>query len=152
MKVRALLSMATVATIGAVAGAGAGASSPPTQYFTAVQTSARGTQTVVAAGPISAKGTDTPLTNRLDTFTFPRGTLTVKHERSSGNQTFDNRTCVFTFSEKGQYVVTRGTGAYVHAIGSGSYRAFAVGQGCDRNRPPKSFALTIEAHGPLSLG
>jgi hypothetical protein len=60
--------------------------------------------------------------------------------------------CVFTFTERGSYVITSGTGAYLHAIGSGSYRVHAVGQGCDHTRPPTSFALTIEAHGPLSVG
>ena len=152
MKVRALLSVATVVAVGAIGfGTGAGASSTPTQYFTVVQTSATGTQTVVAAGVISANGTDTIVSHRRDTFVFPTGTLNIIHQRVSGSQTFDSRTCVFAFSEKGTYVVTGGTGAYTHALGSGSYQLNGVGQGCSHTDPPTSFALTVMAHGPLTL-
>jgi hypothetical protein len=128
------------------------ASSTPTQYFTGVQTSVDGPTTVVAAGLISANGTDVELTNHKGTFTFPNGTLTIKHQATSGKDTFDSRTCVFTSAETGTYTIVKGSGAYTHASGSGVYRSFVVGQGCDRNQPPASFALTISAHGPLSLG
>jgi hypothetical protein len=128
------------------------ASSTPTQYFTAVQTSVDAPVTVVAAGPISATGTDVESTNRKGQFTFPDGTLTVKHQATAGRDSFDSRTCVFTHSETGTYTIVKGSGAYTHVSGSGVYRSLVIGQGCDRNQPPASFALTISAHGPLSLG
>jgi hypothetical protein len=147
-----LLSVAAVAAIGAIGfGSGAGASSAPIQYFTGVQTSPNGPQRVIAAGLISATGTDTVLGNHRDTFSFPKGTLTVRHEPTQHREAFDRRTCVFTFTESGTYVIARGTGAYSHVTGSGVYRARGVGQGCEQNAPPDSFVLTIEAEGPLSL-
>jgi hypothetical protein len=130
----------------------AGAASAPIQHFVAVQTSLDGPTTVVAAGPISANGTDVEATNHRGQFTFPDGTLTVKHQVVSGKQTFDSRTCVFTNSESGTYTIVKGTGAYAHASGSGVYKAFVIGQGCVRDQPPTSFAFTIQGQGPLSLG
>ena len=127
------------------------ASSAPTKYFTAVQTSLDGPTTVVAAGPISATGTDVESTNHRGQFTFPDGTLTVKHRATTRHDTFDSRTCVFTSSETGTYTIVKGSGAYAHASGSGVYKSAVVGQGCDHNQPPTSFVLTISAHGPLSL-
>ena len=129
----------------------AGASSAPTQYFTAVQTSLDGPTTVVAAGPISATGTNVESTNHRGQFTFPDGTLTVNHRATTGKQTFDSRTCVFTNSETGTYTIIKGSGAYAHASGSGVYKSLVIGQGCDRNRPPTSFVFTIAAHGPLTV-
>lgn len=130
----------------------ASASPAPTQYFTGVQTSIDGPQTVVAAGPISATGTEVDLSNHRGQFVFPKGTLTVRHESSTEKQTFDVTTCVGTLTETGTYVIARGTGAYAHATGSGTYKLWLVFQGCSHDEPPESFALTIAAHGPLTLG
>ena len=130
----------------------AGAASAPTQHFLAVQTSLDGPTTVVAAGPISANGTSVDTNNHRGQFVFPDGTLTVKHQTVADKQTFDSRTCVVTNSESGTYTIIKGTGAYAHASGSGVYKAYVIGQGCDRNQPPTSFAFTIQAQGPLSLG
>jgi hypothetical protein len=129
----------------------AGASAPPIEHFTAVQTSVNGPQTVVAAGPISATGTDVESSNRKGQFSFPDGTLTVKHQTVTSRQTFDSRTCVFTDSETGTYTIIGGTGAYAHVSGSGQFKTLIVGQGCERNQPPTSFVLTISAHGPISV-
>jgi hypothetical protein len=152
MKVRALLCLVGVAGFGALGGvAVSGASSTPIQYFTAVQTSADGSQTIVAAGVISATGTDQQLGAHRDNFVFPNGTITVRHEPQTQHQTFDSRTCVGTFTESGTYDVSHGTGDYTHATGSGVYNLTGVAQGCDRSAPPTSFVLTINAHGPLTL-
>ena len=129
----------------------AGASSTPTEYFTSTQTSAAGPQTIVAAGPISATGTDTVLGTHRDNFVFPAGTLTVRHEPLTDKQTFDSRTCVSVFTETGTYVITRGTGAYTHVTGSGRYKVTGFFQGCDPSQPPTSSSVVIEAHGPLTL-
>ena len=152
MKFRALLSLAAIVAVGAMGTGVAGASSTPTEYFTATQTSIDGPQTVVAAGPISATGTDVQLGTHRDNFVFPDGTLKVRHQRLTERQTFDSRTCVGTVSETGTYVITRGTGAYVHVTGSGRYKVSVLFQGCDQSQPPTSFSLVIQAHGPLTLG
>ena len=150
MKVRALLCVAAVATVGAM-GTGVAGASTSTEYFTSTQTSVTGPQTVVAAGPISATGTDTVLARHRDSFVFPDGTLTVRHEPLTQKQTFDSRTCVGTFAETGTYVITRGTGDYTHVTGSGTYKVNGVIQGCDRSAPPTSYSVIIQAHGPLTL-
>jgi hypothetical protein len=151
LKFRALLGLASVAAVG-VMGTGIAGASTPTEYFTAVSTSPTATAaTVVAAGPISASGTDVVLGAHRDKFVFPAGTLTIRHEPLTEKQTFDSRTCVGTFTETGTYVISRGTGAYAHVTGSGRYKAYAIFQGCDKSAPPTSFVQTITAHGPLTL-
>jgi hypothetical protein len=130
----------------------AGASSAPIEHFTAVSTSVNGPTTVVAAGPIAAAGTDVESGHHRGVFSFPDGTLTIKHQAVTGRQTFDSRTCVFTDSQTGTYTIVKGTGAYAHVSGSGDFKSLVIGQGCDRNQPPTSFVLTIAAHGPLTLG
>ena len=151
MKLRALLSLVAIVAVGAMGTGVAGASSTPTEYFTAVSTSETGPVTVVAAGPISAIGTDTVLGTHRDNFVFPNGTLTVRHESLTRSQKFDVRSCTFTFSETGTYVITRGTGAYAHGTGSGRYKVSAVGTGCDQSQPLTSFVQIIQAHGPITL-
>ena len=151
MKLRALLSLTAVVAFGAMGTGVAGASST-TEYFTAVSTSPNpGGATVVAAGPISAVGTDTVLGRHRDNFVFPDGTVTIRHEPLTHTQKFDRRTCTFTFTETGTYSLTHGTGAYAHVTGYGHYKVFAVGTGCDPSKPPTSFILTIQAHGPITL-
>ena len=58
MKVRAFLGLIAVGVFAAGGAATAGAASTPTEYVTLTQTSIDSGQTVVAAGPISATGTD----------------------------------------------------------------------------------------------
>ncbi len=130
----------------------ASAASAPIEHFTAVQTSIDGPQTVNAAGPIAASGTDTQLGAHRDTFVFPAGTLTVRHEQQTETQKFDVRTCVGTFVETGTYVIQRGTGAYAHVTGSGHYKVTGVFQGCDKHGPPQSAVIIIQAEGPIFLG
>jgi hypothetical protein len=134
-------------------GAGvAGASSTPTEYFTAMGPSFDEPLTLVGSGPISATGTDEAVTNHRDNFVFPDGTVVIKHYTTTTKETYDGRTCTGTHSETGTYVIAKGTGAYAHATGSGRYKVSAVYQGCDRNQPPTSQSIVIQAHGPLTLG
>lgn len=151
MKLRVLLSVASIVAVGAMGTGVAGASSTATEYFTAAQTSVSGPQTVVAAGPISATGTDVQVGRHRDNFVFPHGTLTIRHEATTTSQTYDGRTCVGTHSETGTYVIAKGTGAYAHATGSGRYKVSVIFQGCDQSQPPTSFSLVVQAHGPLTL-
>jgi hypothetical protein len=153
LRLRALVSLAAIAAVGAIGvGTGtAGASTTATEYFTASQTSFDGPTTVVAAGPISATGTDIAESNHRDRFVFPQGDLIVKHWATSSHDAFDPATCVGTHSERGTYTIVRGSNAYRGVSGSGRYKVFVTFQGCDPNQPPTSFALVILAHGPLTL-
>ena len=58
LKLRVLTSLVAIAAVGAIGTSTAGASTTATQYFTIVQTSLDGPQSVIAVGPISATGTD----------------------------------------------------------------------------------------------
>jgi hypothetical protein len=111
------------------------------------------TPIVVATGPIHAKGTDTVVSETEDTFTFPDGTLSVTHhvDEESVEDTADAVTCYFTYTERGTYEVTGGTGAYADADGHGHYSVRASGVGCDENAPPEFFSLKIKAAGPLDF-
>jgi hypothetical protein len=151
LKFRVLLSLASIVAVGALVPGMAGASSTPTEYFTAVATSVSGPATVVAAGPISATGTSTKVSAHLGDFVFPDGTLTIRHEPVTDSQTFDSRTCTGTFTETGTYVIARGTGAYVHVTGSGRYKVFGTQTGCNPSQPPTSSSQVIQAQGPLAL-
>jgi hypothetical protein len=146
LKLRALLSLASIVAVGAM-GTGVAGASTPIEYFTISGTSSTAVPTVVAAGPISATGTSS---HRV--LTFPDGTVKVRPTTLTKSQTFDSRTCTFTFSSTGVYVIVGGTGAYAHVSGSGHFKQFAVGTGCDPKAPPTSFSEVIQAHGPLTLG
>jgi hypothetical protein len=151
LRFRVLLSLVSIVAVGAMGTGVAGASSTPTEYFTATQTSAEGPQSVVAAGPISAVGTDVQVGRHRDDFVFPDGTLTIRHETLTHSEKLDARTCVYSFSETGTYVIAKGTGAYGHVTGSGRFKVSGVIQGCDHGQPPTSFSLIIQAHGPVTL-
>jgi hypothetical protein len=151
VKLRAMLCLGAIVAVGAM-GTGVAGASQPTEYFTAVQTSIDGPQTVTAAGPIAATGTDTQIGAHRDNFVFPAGTLTIRHEPQTTSQKFDGRTCVGTFTETGTYVIARGTGAYKHVTGSGHYKVNGIFQGCDPTAPPQTFTIIIQAHGPIFLG
>ena len=109
------------------------------------------TPVIVATGPIHAKGTDHVVSATRDIFTFPNGSLFVKHhvKKHSVRQSGDPVTCHFRYSERGTYRVTGGTGAYANAHGHGHYRARADSVGCDQNAPPEVFQFRINASGPL---
>ncbi len=108
-------------------------------------------ETVLAFGPIHAKGTDVVLSDTQDTFVFPDGTLAVTHEPKKSSESFDEVTCLFTFWERGSYWITGGTGAYAGASGRGNYTVMGQGVGCDPNAPPEVFTLRIDAKGPIHL-
>ncbi|HEY5012154.1 MAG TPA: hypothetical protein VIK61_05540 [Acidimicrobiia bacterium] len=150
LKFRVLVSLASILAVGAI-GTGVAGASTQTEYFTATQTSVDGPQTVVAAGPISATGTDVQTGLHRDQFVFPAGVLTIRHEPVTRTQSYDSRTCLSRFTETGTYVIAKGTGAYVHVTGSGRYKLVGMFQGCDQSQPPTAVSFVIQAHGPLAL-
>jgi len=107
---------------------------------------------IAATGPIHAKGVDKVVSDTKDKFVFPAGTLVIKHKPAKGSQhdSFDPTTCLFTFTERGSWKVTKGTGAYSNAEGSGTYKVRGEGFGCDQNQPPNPFYVRIEANGKVS--
>ena len=107
--------------------------------------------TVVASGPIHAKGTDTVLSDTEDKLTFPAGTISLTHHPKTSGDSFDPVTCLFRFRERGTYQITGGTGAYEGARGHGHYTVKGLGVGCDENTPPEVFMLSISAKGPIHL-
>ena len=102
-------------------------------------------------GPIHALGKDVQLNDSKDRFVFPKGDLSVSHERTSGSQSFDKVTCTGRFTEKRIYHVTGGTKAYANASGKGTYSVVGYVIGCNPKKPPQTFALVLQAAGPLHL-
>lgn len=142
---------------GAVAlavGAGAlpaSAATDHTERFVFVNTSFTSpSYPVIATGPIHALGKDTAVSDNRDKITFPAGSLTIVHNRTSGTDTYDKTTCAEQFTEQGTYRVLSGTGAYSHASGHGTYQLTGVVVGCDHNKPPTAASIIIRAAGPLT--
>jgi hypothetical protein len=122
------------------------------QHFLALGTDpSTSTFTVIATGPIPARGTDTPVSDTEDTFEFPDGSITVEHHAKTGADSFDPVTCLTKIWERGTYEVTGGTDAYEGAHGHGHYTAKVTIVACDENAVPDLFMLRIAASGPLHL-
>ena len=118
--------------------------------FLSTDPSEEGTpEVVIATGPIHAKGTDTTVSETRDTLTFPNGTVSITHKPKTNRDSFDPVTCLFSFTERGTYQITGGTGAYAGVSGHGHYTVEATGVGCDQNAPPEVFMLRILAKGPI---
>lgn len=138
-------------TLGGIAPAFSAASSHSgTEHFLILSTSEVGSPPVIGTGPIHAAGTDVQVNNNRDRFVFPKGEVKIWHEAKASHQSFDPKTCLGTFSERGAYRVTGGTGAYTHANGDGTYNLKGYTFGCTPNDPSNLFSLTINAQGPLS--
>ena len=145
-----LISALTLTVGGAVPGASAARAHSGTQHFLVVQTSEAGSPPVIATGPIHAAGTDIQVNDNLDRFVFPKGALRIRHEAKASHESFDPKTCLGTFTERGVYKVTAGTGKYSHVTGHGRYRVQGYFIGCTENDPSNVLSVTIRAHGPLS--
>jgi hypothetical protein len=104
---------------------------------------------VAGFGPIHAKGTDKVLTPHRDRFIFPKGSVVVRHSKTSQSQHYDKANCYGRFTETGTWKVVRGTRTYRQASGGGTYRVKGQLIGCSQNRPPKVFQLQINAVGRL---
>lgn len=126
----------------------------PTEHFLGLNNNpnTNGVQAVVAQGPIHATGKDVVVSGHKDRFVFPNGSITVVHHKvGKDTQSFDRVTCYGTFGEHGTYTVTRGSGAYVGAHGTGTYRLVGKVVGCSQNKPPRIFQVQLVANGPLSV-
>jgi hypothetical protein len=142
----------TTSTAASASGDGGHHSHARTEHFVVLQTDPNASQpTVVARGPIHARGTDTVVDDNHDVFTFPKGSINVVHHATKSSDSFDPTTCYGHFTERGKYRITGGTGAYDDARGHGTYRVEVNAVGCDQNAPPEIFSLVIRASGPLHL-
>jgi hypothetical protein len=145
-----LVSALTLTVGGAVPGAAADRSHAGIEHFLVVQTSDAGSPPVIGNGPIHAAGKDVQLSDTIDRFVFPKGALRVRHHAKSSHESFDPKTCLGTFSERGVYRIAAGTGAYSHVTGHGRYKVQGYFIGCSENDPSTVLSVIIRAHGPLS--
>jgi hypothetical protein len=95
--------------------------------------------------------------NTVDTIVFPGGSVKVKHSPSTGPQTFNPKTCLFTVNQHGTYSFSGGTGKYKGISGHGKYTISIVGLGakvkgtCSQTLPPVAFQQVIDASGTVKL-
>ena len=106
------------------AAASAASARTGTQHFQMMTTSATSNKSsLIAYGVLTAPGTDRQNRNGTDTFIFAGGSLGIKHTPAKGGdkQSFNSKTCLMQFTEKGTFTVTGGSGKYKGATGSGTY-------------------------------
>ena len=104
------------------------------QHFQAMNTTTSQTSTtnpVIAWGVITSAGVDHQNANGTDTFHLSGGTILVKHAAKKGtqHQSFNAKTCLFMYSEKGTFKLAAGTGKYKGISGGGTYALSVVGIG-----------------------
>ena len=89
------------------------------------------TNPLLAWGVVTAAGTDRQNPNGTDTFLFSGGTISVKHATAAGTprQSFNPKTCLSMYSEKGTFKLSGGTGKYRGISGSGTYALSVVAIG-----------------------
>jgi hypothetical protein len=170
MKYRTKLAAAVgaVATAGVVATTGvmAAAAAPhPTraavsgnETFQIMTTSVTGSPSVITSGVFTAPGTDQENQKAgTSKFTFPTGTVSLKHSPGTGSQSLNPKTCLLTISLHGTYTFTGGTGAYAGITGGGTYKlsilgiAARSGGKCSQSLPPLAYHQVINATGTASL-
>src|SRR5690348_2304833 len=122
--IAAAVTLAGVAlTVPAASAATAGHHGLQPQVFTLVISTKTPDGVLNAYGPIRGRdGTDVPVTDNVDIFKFARGTVTVYHKPSTNNQPkVDEKSCTATYTERGTWKLTDGTGKYKGATGHGQY-------------------------------
>jgi hypothetical protein len=130
--------VATVVGLAVPAGASPLAARPAAvtgaEHFQMMNTTTSETATtnpLLAWGLITAAGVDKEHANNTDTFTFPGGSFLVKHATKKGtaHQSFNPKTCLFQYSERGTFKVGSGTGKFKGISGSGTYALSVIGIG-----------------------
>jgi hypothetical protein len=126
------------------------------QMMTTSGTSPNGS--VIASGVFTAPGTDHENNNaNTATFTFPSGTVSVKHSPGKGQQSVNPKTCLLTVNLHGTYTITGGTGSYAGITGNGNYKLSILAIGarsggkCSQSKPPLAWHQVINATGPVTL-
>jgi hypothetical protein len=117
-----LIGVAAVAAMALMGSAGpAAAATTGRQTFSIVSQDDKAT--VTASGPISGTGKDVVVNDTTDKFVFSKGNVTVVHTPGSSHESFNPQSCTGTFTERGTFQITGGTGKYKGATGSGTYDA-----------------------------
>jgi hypothetical protein len=157
----AAIAAAAAAVIGGtgIAVAGTHSATSGTENFQLMTTSATSPNgSIIASGVFTAPGVDHEGKHNTATFTFPSGTVSLKHSAGKGTQSFNPKTCLLTVNEHGTYTLTGGTGSYAGITGSGKYQLSILGIAarnskgkCSMSKPPLAFHQVINASGPVSL-
>jgi hypothetical protein len=136
----------------AIAGGNHGGGRIRVESFLLLSTDATASSsTVIAVGPIHARGLDYVVSDTKDVFKFPDGNLWVTHTPKTSGNSFDPKTCLATYWERGSYRITGGSGDYAGTRGFGHYRVKVLAVGCDESAPPDPFSQTIRARGPIHV-
>jgi hypothetical protein len=113
---------------------------------------------VLVHGAISAAGKDDPNHSNYDVLRFAHGSMRVVHPESQSTfvPKIDTKTCYASFTEKGKFTISHGTGRYAGIKGSGHFSAegFAYlprtrSGACNQNAEPTHEIFTVQAHGRL---
>jgi hypothetical protein len=122
---------------------------------------------VIATGPISGVGTSQTVSSGegkrhtdKEEMTFPKGKVFIT-DTATDTFSFDPRSCIGTFTSKGPYKITGGTGAFTGAKGSGTFQVqgHVVGPRqadgtCappESGQQPVSFTGSVRANGTTTL-
>jgi hypothetical protein len=110
-------------------------------------------KTVIATGPIHARGYDIATGTLTDTLVFPKGSLFMRHTPTNHHWGFDKVTGSGTETETGTYDVTGGTGAYSCQcqMGFGNYHLHITYWAPRPIDEFKGFQAQIHAAGQLTL-
>ena len=158
----AAIAAAAAAVIGGtgVAVAGTHSATTGTEHFQMMSTSATAsTDSVIASGVFTAPGVDHE-NQQANTaqFVFSNGTISLKHSKGTGQQSFNPKTCLLTINQHGTYALTGGTGSYAGITGSGKYQLSILAIGarnsagkCSQTKAPVAFHQVINASGPVTL-
>lgn len=156
--------LVAVAAAAAMGGAGVAAAATHSggmsgiQHFQLMSTSATATtSSVIAYGVVTGAAVDHVVSNSVDKFVFPNGTIRVHHSAGTGPQSLNPKTCLLRINQHGTYRIIAGTGKFAGISGHGTYRlsilaiaARSAGK-CSQSKPPVAFHEVINASGPVSL-
>jgi hypothetical protein len=123
------------------------------QRFLAISTSIDENASIplAATGAIHAYGKDVTISDTTDRFEFPKGNVNIRHNpKGKGHDHTDAKACYSTYTEKGTWRATSGTGRYDDVRGKGTYRLLVQIFGCDPEAVPDQIVITITATGRLS--
>ncbi len=89
------------------------------------------TNPLLAWGVVTAAGIDRQKTRAAPTFLFSGSTISVKHATAAGTprQSFNPKTCLTMYSEKGTFKLSGGTGRGRGISGGGTYALSAIAIG-----------------------
>ena len=158
----AAIAAAAAAVIGGtgIAAAGTHSATTGTENFQMMTTSATApTDSVIASGVFTAPGVDHE-NQQANTaqFVFSNGTISLKHSKGTGQQSFNPKTCLLTLNLHGTYTLTGGTGSYAGITGNGKYQLSILAIGarnsaskCSQTKAPVAFHQVINASGPVTL-